>query len=74
MTGRSAIHSGANAVPFGGNPEGLTQWEDTIGEALSAAGFATGYYGKWHLGSHAGRLPSDQGFDGWYAIPPTGER
>jgi len=43
----------------------------TIGEALSDAGYATGYYGKWHLGSHDGRLPNDQGFDEWFGIPRT---
>jgi arylsulfatase A-like enzyme len=38
---------------------------------LSAAGYATALYGKWHLGSHDGRLPNDQGFDEWYGIPRT---
>jgi arylsulfatase len=49
----------------------MTQWEVTIGEALSDAGYATGYFGKWHLGSHDGRLPNDQGFDEWFGIPRT---
>lgn len=71
MTGRFAIRSGTYAVPFGGVPEGLTQWEVTIAEALSEAGYATALYGKWHLGSHNGRLPNDQGFDEWYGIPRT---
>jgi arylsulfatase A-like enzyme len=71
MTGRWAIRSGTYAVPFGGVAEGLTQWEVTIGEALSDAGYATGYYGKWHLGSHDGRLPNDQGLDEWFGIPRT---
>jgi len=71
MTGRWAIRSGTHSVPFGGVADGLTQWEVTIGEALSDAGYATGYYGKWHLGSHDGRLPNDQGFDEWYGIPRT---
>ncbi len=71
MTGRFAIRSGTYAVPFGGVPEGLTQWEVTIAEALSEAGYATALYGKWHLGSHDGRLPNDQGFDEWYGIPRT---
>jgi arylsulfatase A-like enzyme len=34
----------------------------TIAEALQAAGYATGHFGKWHLGG-AGYLPTDQGFD-----------
>jgi len=71
MTGRWAIRSGTHSVPFGGVADGLTQWEVTIGEALSNVGYATGYYGKWHLGSHDGRLPNDQGFDEWFGIPRT---
>jgi len=71
MTGRFAIRSGTYAVPFGGVPEGLTQWEVTITESLSEAGYATALHGKWHLGSHDGRLPNDQGFDEWYGIPRT---
>jgi arylsulfatase len=71
LTGRFAIRSGCHSVPFGGVADGLTQWEVTIGESLSAAGYATGYFGKWHLGSHDGRLPSDQGFDEWFGIPRT---
>ena len=71
MTGRWAIRSGCHSVPFGGVADGLTRWEVTIGEALADAGYVTGYYGKWHLGSFDGRLPNDQGFDEWYGIPRT---
>jgi len=69
MTGRFSIRSGTYAVPFGGVEEGLTQWEVTIAQSLSNAGYATALYGKWHLGSHDGRLPNDKGFDEWYGIP-----
>jgi len=69
MTGRFSIRSGTYAVPFGGVPEGLTQWEVTIAQSLSAAGYATALHGKWHLGSHDGRLPNDKGSDEWYGIP-----
>src|SRR4026209_2071110 len=71
LTGRYAIRSGTHSVPFGGVADGLTQWEATIAESLSAAGYATALYGKWHLGSQNGRLPNDQGFDEWYGIPRT---
>ena len=71
MTGRWAIRSGTYSVPFGGVFDGLTQWEITIGGALSDAGYATALFGKWHLGSHDGRLPNDKGFDEWYGIPRT---
>jgi arylsulfatase len=71
LTGRYAIRSGTHSVPFGGVADGLTQWEVTMAEALSSAGYATALYGKWHLGSNNGRLPNDQGFDEWYGIPRT---
>ena len=69
LTGRFAIRSGTHTVPIGGLPEGLTQWESTLAELFSGRGYATAHYGKWHLGSHDGRLPNDQGFDEWYGIP-----
>jgi arylsulfatase len=71
MTGRFSIRSGTYEVPYGGVPDGLTQWEVTIAELLSAQGYATGMWGKWHLGSAEERFPTHQGFDEWYGIPRT---
>ncbi len=71
MTGRFSIRSGTHSIPIGEGLDGLTQWEVTIAEALSDSGYATGAFGKWHLGSTQGRLPNDQGFDEWYGIPRT---
>lgn len=34
----------------------------TVGDALKAAGYVTGYFGKWHLGGK-GQQPSDRGYD-----------
>jgi len=72
MTGRFPIRSGTYEVRGVGTPsrlEGLTQWEITIAELLSAQGYATGIWGKWHLGSTQERFPTHQGFDEWYGIP-----
>jgi arylsulfatase len=69
MTGRYAIRSGNGTVPLGEGVYGLVQWEVTMAEMLSEAGYATGMYGKWHLGRTAGRFPTDQGFDEWYGVP-----
>jgi arylsulfatase len=69
MTGRYAIRSGCGSVPITTGMYGLTQWEVTIAEMLSGAGYATGMFGKWHLGHTKGRFPTDQGFDEWYGIP-----
>jgi arylsulfatase len=71
MTGRYAIRSGNGTVPLGEGVYGLVQWEVTMAEMLSGAGYATGMYGKWHLGRTEGRFPTDQGFDEWYGIPNT---
>ena len=71
MTGRFSIRSGTYEVPIGGVPDGLTQWEITIAQLLSAQGYSTGMWGKWHLGSAEARLPSNRGFDEWYGIPRT---
>ena len=71
MTGRYAIRSGNGTVPIGEGTYGLVQWEVTMAEMLSNAGYATGMFGKWHLGRTEGRFPTDQGFDEWYGIPNT---
>ena len=70
MTGRHPIRSGTTKVVWG-MPYGMTRWEKTIAEQFSEAGYATGMFGKWHLGDTPGRLPIDQGFDEWYGIPNT---
>ena len=69
MTGRYAIRSGNATVPLGEGVYGLVQWEVTMAEILSDAGYTTGMFGKWHLGRTEGRFPTDQGFDEWYGIP-----
>jgi arylsulfatase A-like enzyme len=71
MTGRFAIRSGTYEVPIGRVPEGLTLWEITLAQLLSQQGYATGMWGKWHLGSAEARLPTNRGFDEWYGIPRT---
>ena len=57
VTGRFSIRSGTYEVPIGGVPGGLTTWEDTIAQLLAQQGYATGMWGKWHLGSIERRLP-----------------
>ena len=74
LTGRHAIRSGTQAVPITGGPDGLTRWEVTIAQALSDAGYATGMWGKWHLGSDPeNRSPVDFGFDEAVWCPRTAD-
>jgi len=71
MTGRHPIRTGALQSVPAGLPQGIHPWEVTLAQLLSARGYATGMYGKWHLGDREGRLPKDRGFDEWYGIPRT---
>ena len=69
LTGRYAVRAGATQAG------GITLWEVTIAEALKSADYATGHFGKWHLGGFdwiaKKRAPTDQGFDEWYGIPQS---
>jgi arylsulfatase A-like enzyme len=74
MTGRHAIRSGTQSVPIAGGPDGLTRWEKTIAQQLSDVGYATGMWGKWHLGSDPeNRSPVDFGFDEAVWCPRTAD-
>ena len=55
---------------FGPNAQhGLHPEEMTIAEMLKPLGYATGIFGKWHLGDLSPFLPTEQGFDEYYGIP-----
>ena len=75
MTGRYGIRTRQQK---NGSPRGIwygiTKWEVTLAEMLSDAGYATGMFGKWHLGDAEGRYPTDQGFDEWYGIPNSSDQ
>lgn len=71
MTGRHPIRTGALQSVPAGLPQGLIPWEITLAQLMTGRGYATGCFGKWHLGDKEGRLPNDRGFDEWYGIPRT---
>lgn len=48
---------------------GLHKDEITIAEMLKERGYATGAFGKWHLGHHKQFLPLQQGFDEYFGLP-----
>lgn len=71
MTGRHPIRTGALQSVPAGLPQGIHPWERTLPQVLREAGYATGMFGKWHLGDREGRFPHQRGFDEWYGIPRT---
>jgi arylsulfatase A-like enzyme len=58
MTGRYPIRAG---VP--NNGQELAPSEHTIASLVKTQGYATGIFGKWHLGSSPDTVPNAHGFD-----------
>jgi arylsulfatase A len=73
MTGRYPIRNGMmsskRVVLFPDSGGGLPQEEVTLAELLKQKNYATGIFGKWHLGHLPQYLPTAQGFDTYYGIP-----
>jgi arylsulfatase len=75
LTGRYGIRTRQRlGLPPRGVWYGITRWEVTLAELLSEQGYATGIFGKWHLGDTEGRYPTGQGFDEWMGIPRSSDR
>lgn len=71
---RGSVMTGRTPNRFGcfkwGNT--LRPQEVTIAEALKTAGYVTGHFGKWHLGSVRKGSPVNpgaSGFDEWFSAP-----
>ncbi|VGO22695.1 sulfatase family protein [Pontiella sulfatireligans] len=70
MTGCYADRIGMDGdVVFPGDSRGLNPSEVTIADMLKAQGYATGCFGKWHLGDMPQFMPLKQGFDEYEGIP-----
>ena len=48
---------------------GINPNEVTIAEICKQKGYATGCFGKWHLGHHKKFLPKQHGFDEYFGLP-----
>jgi len=65
ITGQSPIRTGLTKVGLPGAKEGLTRDDPTLAELLKPLGYATGQFGKNHLGDRNDMLPTAHGFDEW---------
>lgn len=63
ITGRHPVRHGMHTVAFPIENGGLCGDEVTTAEVLSSAGYATAFYGKWHLGDIEESYPHNHGFD-----------
>ena len=71
---RGSVMTGRHPNRFGCFKGGhtLRPQEITIAEALKKAGYVTGHFGKWHLGSVRKGSPVNpgaSGFDEWFSAP-----
>lgn len=66
VTGQHGIRTGLTKVGFPGAPMGMSQLDPSIGGIMKNLGYATGQFGKNHLGDRNENLPTVNGFDEFY--------
>src|SRR5262245_4832816 len=66
ITGQSPIRTGLLKVGLPGAPEGLSDKDPTIANLLKDQGYATGQFGKNHLGDRNEFFPTVHGFDEFF--------
>jgi arylsulfatase len=66
ITGQSVFRTGLSKVGMPGADLGLRNEDPTIAELLKPLGYATGQFGKNHLGDKDEFLPTNHGFDEFY--------
>ena len=66
ITGQYPIRSGMTTVGQPGDPLGLQTASPSLAELMKAQGYATGHFGKSHLGDGNEHLPTNHGFDEFF--------
>ena len=66
LTGQHGIRTGLTKVGFPGAPMGMSQFDPSIGGLLKSLGYATGQFGKNHVGDRNETLPTVNGFDEFF--------
>jgi len=66
ITGQSPLRTGLLKVGLPGAKEGLSAQDPTIADLLKPQGYATGQFGKNHLGDRNEFLPTVHGFDEFF--------
>ena len=63
ILGQHPFRTGLLTIGMPGSPQGIPDWAPTIADLLKAQGYATGQFGKNHLGDRDSHLPTVHGFD-----------
>ena len=66
LTGQHGLRSGLTKVGFPGAPMGMSQLDPSVGGLLKNLGYATGQFGKNHVGDRNESLPTVNGFDEFF--------
>jgi len=66
ITGQSVLRTGLSKVGMPGAEGGISEKDPTIAEMLKPLGYATGQFGKNHLGDLDEMLPTNHGFDEFF--------
>ncbi|MDQ8699682.1 arylsulfatase [Hyphomicrobium sp. LHD-15] len=66
ITGQSPIRTGLTKVGMPGATLGLSAEDPSIGQFMKSFGYATGQFGKNHLGDRNEHLPTVHGFDEFF--------
>ena len=66
ITGQSPVRTGLTKVGMPGAPLGIQPEDPTLAELLKPLGYATGQFGKNHLGDRDEFLPTQHGFDEFF--------
>ena len=66
ITGQTAFRTGLSKVGLPGAKEGMSEKDPTIASLLKNHGYATGQFGKNHLGDRDEHLPTNHGFDEFF--------
>ncbi|HKD85217.1 MAG TPA: arylsulfatase [Terriglobales bacterium] len=66
ITGQSPIRTGLTKVGLPGATLGLGPNDPSVGDVLKSLGYATGQFGKNHLGDRNEHLPTVHGFDEFF--------
>jgi len=66
ILGQEPFRTGLLTIGMPGDPHGITDWMPTIADVLKTQGYATGQFGKNHLGDRDEHLPTNHGFDEFF--------